>query len=297
MLEALLDWKRTCAFARCTEESQGTLRTGVGKMVVKLRANGWTDKWFHANQSADGAGGRVPLAWHVFESYMTSRHRLKADQAQGTVYKDWMFQILAAADDPAKACWRAVSTRLLSALKEIVRTEVTAVTFPDDHKNKGTYEPIDGVAPAEGHLDEDADLPGSDLLGSVTAGETAGEEDLVRLVSDSFADYVLGDLDPRQKLILYFRAHEVSFNRIPFALPAVRRLADTARFQTLYASVKPLQDKLAGFAAARLQTEAMTPADVDPYEVLSVLQLLFKKLVPKINAWAEAENLPQPPFA
>jgi len=41
----------------------------------------------------------------------------------------------------------------------------------------------------------------------------------------------------------------------------------------------------------------MTPADVDPYEVLSVLQLLFKKLVPKINAWAEAENLPQPPFA
>jgi len=234
---------------------------------------------------------------------MTRHRKVEADQGQSTSYKDWMFQRLAEAENPHNACWRAVETRLLSALKEIVRDEVTAVTFPDSAEKRGAYVPYDKgvfessetVKTQSEQAETEKNWGADEILGGI-ALQLGGDEDLERLLSDNLVDYAFAELEPRQKLILFFRQHEVRLNRIPFDNSTVREVAGTGRFQALYDEVDRIRDVLLNLAKSFLKTSTMSDADVDPYETMLLVKMLLKALMPKINDWAQAENLPHPPF-
>jgi hypothetical protein len=290
MLEALLDWKKTCAFALCNEESQATLRSNTKALTKEVRKNGWTDKWFKSNQIKDYEPEGVPVAWHMFEAYMTKRRAVVAGQGQGTVYKDWMFELLAHAECPEKACWNLVRTRFLSALKEIVNTEITVVTFPDKHTDRGSYVSYDEPVSEEGHACKGESLPD---LGSV---EPYNDVDLERLVSADSVQYAFKGLDDRQRTLLFFRLCGITLNRIPFDNDVACRLLRTRRFQGLYEVEREVRASLLEVAKSLLKTGTTKDSDIEPFEIMLLAKMLLMALTPKIREWAIAENLPQPSF-
>jgi hypothetical protein len=94
----------------------------------------------------------------------------------------------------------------------------------------------------------------------------------------------------------FFVWHHVGLSNIPLGNPCVQKAAGTKRFQAFYEEVERLAHKLTILARSRLRTGSMGDADVDPYECLLLVKMLLRALMPKINAWAEAENFPQPLF-
>jgi hypothetical protein len=304
MLEALLDWKKTCAYARCSEESRATLKKRTAEMVRKVRGNGWRDKWFRANEGSREMGGTVPLGWHLFEAHMGGCRKAERNSQQKTAYKDDLFQRLEKADRPEDACWASVFGYFRSAVKDIVQKEVTAITFPEARSERGRYVPYDendknsaSSARTQGEVAElekiavlDDVLDGMDIL------EVQHDKDLEARLSDEFVDDAFGELSSRGKLIVYFRLHDVTLNRLPLGNPAVQRAAGTHRFQALYDDVRTLREKLFTLAKSRLKTDSMINSDIHPYECMLLAKMLLIAMLPKINAWAEAENLPRPPF-
>ena len=270
-------------------------------MVKKARGNGWRDKWFRTNDGPREVGPEVPLGWHLFEAHMTGCRKAERNSEQRTSYKDHLFEHLAKADQPERACWSAVFMYFREAVKEIVNKEVTAITFPEKSMERGRYVPYEensGSAPQtqieiaeiEGIAAQDGILWGMGVI------EEHSDEDLRKFLSDDLLKYALGELNSREKLMIYFLQHEVTLNRIPFDNAAVQSAAGTKRFQVLYDDVKKLSEKLFQFSKSLLTTDKMIDSDVDTYECRLLVAMLLKVLLPEINKWAVAENLPQPPF-
>ncbi len=281
-------------------------------MVRKVRGNGWRDKWFRMNDLPCRFDENVPLGWHLFEAHMGGSRKADRDLEQKTSYKDRLFQHLAKADKPENACWAAVFMYFREAVKQIVNEEVTAITFPESRNERGTYVPYDesDKSPAysartQGEVAEVERIGSQDdiptEMGFLVSHEDEDEdedEDLKRRVSGDLVTHVFQGLSSREKLIVYFLLHKVTLNRIPLDNPVVQSAAGTHRFQALYDDVKKLSAKLLTVAHSCLKTDYMRDANVnpDPYETLLLRKMLRRALMPKINAWAEAENLPQPPF-
>jgi hypothetical protein len=305
MLNALLEWKATCAFARCSEESQLKLRElskqwgqaprrkGSGEAA---QFNGWGAWWIRVNEPAPGsnAGPRVPIVWAVFESHMTSSGKVQRGESQSVCYKDQMFQSLAVARNPTALLWSYGHKAFHSALREIVNKE-TWSSF-------GKKEVRDEHGGAVIHADPD-DSGANQAQTLATPGGWLWEPplddapDIAARLTDDFLEYAYGELSDRQKVMCFYVSIGVGFSVIPLDDPAVQRAAGTRRFQALYEEAEPFSERLITLAKSRLKTDAMGDADVDPYDAMLLVRMLLRALIPKIKEWAEAENFPQPPFS
>jgi hypothetical protein len=293
MLAALLDWKKTCAYVRCGQDSQEKLSKQSRYWVGTLRRkNGWTDKWFQSNEAEyesekiyDPSAPRVPLGWHVFESYMTSRRTIVAEPHEGAVYKDHMFKRISGAADLAAAFSRAGYYRMLSALKEVIKIEGFTVTYPDENKDKNNVRYV-ALTP------ENPDVPG---MGMVV--DSDDEKDLSPLLTEEFISYVFDGLNltHRQRSVIFFSANNVTFSDERLREKAVTRLTGTESKTVLYDSFKSLslslKNALSSEARKRLAGSKGNLGNVDPYEVAILSKMLLPRLAAKCSEWAKEQGL------
>jgi hypothetical protein len=204
-----------------------------------------------------------------------------------------MFQSLAVARNPAALLWSYGHKAFHSALREIVSKE----TWSNFGSKKARE--VHGLTVV--HASPDDDGPGEQRSGVKKGGwlwepPLDDAPDIAALLNDDFLEYAFGEISGRQRVMCFFLWHDVGLSAIPLDHSSVRKAAGTKRFKAFYEEAEPLSHRLTILAKSRLKTGSMSDADVDPHEALLLVRMLLRALMPKINAWAEAENLPQPPF-
>ena len=207
---------------------------------------------------------------------MTSRRTLKRTDRETVAYKDRMFEALDSARSPAAVLWTYGYNAFLSALKEVVKSETW-------QKGGGRVEP---EKPAGMEVESTATPSGWKWCSPVDE-----EVDLKHYLSEDFVQYAFGELDNRQRCVIFFLLNEVGLNDLRLKAERLVNLTGTARHQALYETKTQLSSCLTNLLRVRLAGEKRKVSDVDAWEVAILSKMLLPRLAAKCSEWAKENGL------
>ena len=256
MLEAWLEWKQRCALGLCEPGTQGALeKFAYSRFCLYARRYAATTN----ARDSDSLLLSGSEAWHLLEAHLVS-----SSTKDGKRYKDWLFDRLRDATDPALAVIQSGASVLIrSVARENLRREFSAPNM------------ISSNAVVYGHGSEAITI--EDLLpGGMNPADAVAHREFERLASDH-AETFVQEMNWREKLVLFSKSLGISLSHAE-----VEKAAE-CRKTALNASYKQCVERISTQITNRY-------ADDEPESVVLLTLLTIKEAMEITKIWGKSEK-------